>query len=289
MGFLLWVLVDAAACRSGCPATMPSFPTFSGCTAIVTGAASGIGRELAVALAAAGIARLALCDVRADALDATKDLVHRAAVGRDQHNNNKKVITTTHVVDVSDAKAVARFARAVQAAHGDTVHLLFNNAGVAATGSFLTMPAVQFDRVIDINFVGLVRMTRAFLPMMVRAERACVVNVSSIMGIWACMGPLPRGQEHTPYCASKFAVRGFSEALMCDLRENAPHVGVAVVHPGHVGTDIAVHATDAADEAGLLGSTGDERAVGKLRFFARIGGNAQWRHGGPARAHGENE
>jgi NAD(P)-dependent dehydrogenase (short-subunit alcohol dehydrogenase family) len=190
-----------------------------GRAAIITGAASGIGRALAHALARRGC-HLALADVNMAGLEET---AQRAATG---------VRITRHSLDVGDAQAIAAFPDLVRAEHG-RVDLLVNNAGVALGGTFEQIDEADFDWLLAINFFGAVRMTRAFLPMLKASDDARIVNISSIFGIIA-----PPGQ--TAYCASKFAVRGFSESLRHELKDTS--VGVTVVHPGGVATSIARNA-----------------------------------------------
>jgi short-subunit dehydrogenase len=139
-----------------------------------------------------------------------------------------------HVLDVADREAVAGFPAVVRAEHPG-LDLLVNNAGVAIGGTFEQASVADFDWLFEVNFFGVVRMTRAFLPLLRASDEARVVNVSSIFGIVA-----PPGQA--AYAASKFAVRGFSEALRHELEEEGARVGVSVVHPGGVATQIAQRA-----------------------------------------------
>ncbi len=192
----------------------------SGSVAVVTGAASGIGAGLARVLAARGCA-LALADRNAAGL---------ATVAADARSRGVKV--SEHVLDVADADAVAALPAAVLAEHG-RVNVLVNNAGVALMGRFEQVSAADFEWLFGINFWGTVRMTRAFLPLLRREAASQIVNLSSVYGLMA-----PPGQA--AYAASKFAVRGFSEALRSEL-EGSP-VGVTVVHPGGVRTAIAATA-----------------------------------------------
>lgn len=193
-----------------------------GRTAVITGAASGIGRGTALALAKRGC-NLAIADLNDAGLAETAALAE--ALG---------VKVTRHRLDVADREAVAAFPDAVLAAHG-RVDLLFNNAGVAIGGTFEQVAEEDFDWLMEINFRAVVRLTRAFLPLLRASDRARIVNISSIFGIIA-----PPGQ--TAYCASKFAVRAFSESLRRELEAEGAKIGVTVVHPGGVATSIAKNA-----------------------------------------------
>src|SRR4051812_17604806 len=188
-------------------------------TAVVTGAAGGIGRAISLSLARRGC-HLALADVNETGLAETAQLA--AATG----------VRITRRLDVADRAAVAAFPAAVTEGHPG-VDLLVNNAGVALGGTFEEVSEEDFEWLFVINFWGVVRMTRAFLPVLKASDDARIVNVSSVYGLVA-----PPGQA--AYAASKFAVRGFSIALGHELRET--NVGVTVVHPGGVATAIADNA-----------------------------------------------
>jgi NAD(P)-dependent dehydrogenase (short-subunit alcohol dehydrogenase family) len=204
--------------------------TFDGKLAVVTGGGSGMGRELVVQLASEGCS-VAACDLTVHALD---DTVRRA-----NERSPAGVAITAHECDVSDERAVERFRDEVLARHDtDHVELLFNNAGIAGGGSFITEDRAVWDRTFGVCWGGVYHCTRAFLPLLIASDRACLVNTSSVNGFWASLGP---GIPHTAYSAAKFAVKGFTEALMEDCRVNAPHVQVAVVMPGHIGTDIVLN------------------------------------------------
>ena len=194
-----------------------------GRVAVVTGAGNGIGRGITLALASRGC-DLALADIDPDGLDRTAEIV-----GSD-------VQVSTHLLDVGDAEAVNDLPAQVGKHHA-AVNLLFNNAGVALSGSFEEVSSEEFEWLFDINFWGAVRTTRAFLPALKQAGDSRVVNISSVFGL---VGPA----RQVPYAASKFAVRGFSESLRHELADTG--VGVTVVHPGGIRTSIARSARQAA-------------------------------------------
>ena len=212
---------------SGSP-TLPGVESFTGRIAVVTGGGTGMGRELVVQLAAAG-AHVSTCDLSTEAMEETARLARAAAPASD-------VRISTHECDVSDEAAVQVFRDEVLDAQGsDHVHLLFNNAGLSGGGSVFTDSREAWDRCFDVCFGGVRWGTLAFLPALVAADEARIVNTSSVNGLWASIGP---GRPHTAYSAAKFAVRGFTEALITDLAVNAPHVSASVVMPGHIGTSI---------------------------------------------------
>jgi NAD(P)-dependent dehydrogenase (short-subunit alcohol dehydrogenase family) len=188
--------------------------------ALVTGAGSGIGRATALALAQRGC-HLALADIDGNGASQT---------ARQARTFN--VRASSHQIDVADRAAVQALPGAVFAAH-QRIDLLVNNAGVALGGTFEQVSEADFDWLMEINFHAVVRMTRAFLPLLHESDDARIVNVSSIYGIVS-----PAGQS--AYSASKFAVRGFSNALRHELA--GTRVGVSVVHPGGVATSIAKNA-----------------------------------------------
>jgi short-subunit dehydrogenase len=191
-----------------------------GAAAAVTGAASGIGRALALELAARG-SDLALADRDEAGLQMVAAEIAKAGP--------RKV--TLHRVDIGDPGQVADFAQAAISAH-PALNIVVNNAGVALLGQFTEIDQAQFDWLMNINFWGVVHSTRAFLPHLSRQGAAHIVNLSSIFGIVA-----PPGQ--TAYAAAKFAVRGFSESLRHELQMANSPVRLLVVHPGGVATNIA--------------------------------------------------
>jgi NAD(P)-dependent dehydrogenase (short-subunit alcohol dehydrogenase family) len=202
---------------------------FRGKLAVVTGAGTGIGRELALALARAG-ASVAICDVFEDTLAEAKAACEAVTRG------GAKV--SAHRCDVSNEAQVLAFRDAVKSEHAtDHVELLFNNAGVGGGGSFINDPREQWERTFNVCWFGVYYCTRAFLPLLIASSEACIINTSSINGIFA----LDSNGPHTAYSSAKFAVKGFSEALLTDLRLNAPHVSLVLVMPGHIGTSIVAN------------------------------------------------
>ena len=188
--------------------------------AVVTGAGSGIGRALARQLAAAGSA-LALADVDEAGLLQTAQSLEK-----------KTAAVTTHVVDVADEEGMRSFAEDVGKRHG-RVTLLISNAGIALHGNFEEVSLDDFRLLMNINFWGTVYGVKFFFPALKREKRAQIVNISSVFGMIA-----PPGQ--CAYAASKFAVRGFTEALRHELQGG--NVSVSCVHPGGIRTQIARHA-----------------------------------------------
>ncbi len=202
----------------------------AGRTAVVTGGGDGMGRELALQLAAAGCA-VALCDLSEAAAAETVERCRGVAPGGTR--------LLSFAADVSDESQLEAFRDAVLGEFGtDHVHLLFNNAGIGGAGSFLVDPRAAWERTFDVCWRGVYLGCRVFLPLLVRADAGHVVNTSSVNGFWASLGPQ---HPHTAYSAAKFAVKGFTEALISDLRLHAPHVKASVVMPGHIGTGIALN------------------------------------------------
>lgn len=214
--------------------------SFEGKLAVVTGGGTGMGRELVLQLAAEGCS-VAACDVQVNHLEETVRRAEKDAPAGTQ--------VTGHRCDVAVEADMLRFRDEVLAQHEtDHVNLVFNNAGVGGGGSFLLADRGEWDRTFGICWGGVYNGCRAFVPLLVASEEGHLVNTSSVNGFWAILGP---GIPHTAYSAAKFAVKGFSEALLEDFRLNAPHVGVSVVMPGHIGTDIVnnsrvLHAGDGA-------------------------------------------
>jgi NAD(P)-dependent dehydrogenase (short-subunit alcohol dehydrogenase family) len=201
--------------------------SFTGKLAVVTGGGSGMGRELVRQLAAQGCS-VAACDWHPDAGAETAELA--------QADAGPGVLVTSHACDVSDEAQVLRFRDELLAQHGrEHLDLVFSNAGVGGAGSFAKDDRKEWERTFAVDFWGVYYCARAFLPLLIASGDGVLVNTSSVNGLWASLGP---GMPNHAYCTAKFAVRGFTEALIEDLRTNAPQVRVAVVMPGHVGTDI---------------------------------------------------
>ncbi len=226
--------------------------SFQNKLAVVTGGGSGMGRELVLQLAAEGCS-VAACDLNLEAAAET------AALATDGAPDGVRV--TAHACDVSDEAAVNAFRDEVLAQHDtDHVNLLFNNAGIAGAGSFLADDRAAWERVFNVCWNGVYYCTRAFMPLLVASDDGYIVNTSSANGFWATHGP---GAPSTAYATAKFAVKGFSEALIEDLRANAPHVKVTLVMPGTIGTRVGTNSARALagdDEAealrGVLGGFG---------------------------------
>jgi NAD(P)-dependent dehydrogenase (short-subunit alcohol dehydrogenase family) len=201
---------------------------FAGKIAVITGGGTGMGRELARQLVAEGC-NVAMCDVSAEAMAETKRLceVEKLPQG---------LRVTTHIADVSIEDQLKRFRDELsQQQATDKIHLLFNNAGIGGGGSLFTNTREQWERTFNICWGGVYLGVRTFLPLLLKADEGHIVNTSSVNGFWASVG---MGVSHTGYSAAKFAVKGFTEALINDLRLNAPHIKCSVVMPGHIGTSI---------------------------------------------------
>jgi short-subunit dehydrogenase len=214
-----------------------------GAAAAVTGAANGIGRALALELAARG------CDLALADRDEA-GLQTLAAEIKSRHPQK----VTLHQVDVAEPSQIEAFAKAAVAAHPG-LNIVINNAGVALMGTFDEIDLAQMDWLMNINFWGVVRGTRAFLPQLATRPEAHIVNLSSIFGIVA-----PPGL--TAYAAAKFAVRGFSESLRHELQMANSPIRLSVVHPGAVDTNIV-----RSSRSGV-GMTNNARAQSIERFEA---------------------
>jgi hypothetical protein len=200
---------------------------FAGKIAVITGGGTGMGRELARQLVAEGCS-VAMCDVSAENMAETQRQCQAAAP------QGTRVMT--FVADVSDEGQILKFRDAVtKELDTDHIHLLFNNAGIGGGPSFITSPREEWEKTFNVCWYGVYYTTRAFIDMVLKASEGHIVNTSSVNGFWASLGP---ARAHTAYPAAKFAVKGFTEGLINDLRLNAPHVKCSVVMPGHIGTAI---------------------------------------------------
>jgi len=221
-----------------------------GAAVAVTGAASGIGRALAIELAARG-ADLALADRDEAGLQSAAAEI---ATSSTRTGATRKV--SLHRLDIGDSEAVTAFAREAIATH-PALNIVINNAGVALLGQFHEIDQAQMEWLFNINFWGAVHATRAFLPHLASQPASHIVNLSSIFGIVA-----PPGQ--TAYSAAKFAVRGFSEALRHELQMAKSPIRLSVVHPGGIKTNIVRNS-----RAGT-GVTDNERRVQSIERFDAI-------------------
>jgi NAD(P)-dependent dehydrogenase (short-subunit alcohol dehydrogenase family) len=203
----------------------------AGKVCVVTGAGSGIGRALALGLARRG-ARLALSDVDEVGLEETAEAARAAGAE-----------VATERLDVSDRGAMTAYAEAVAARSG-VVHQLYNNAGIAHSHTVLESDYAEYERVFGVNLWGVIHGTKAFLPHLIASGDGHVTNISSLNGFLA-------QDEMSHYCTSKFAVRGFTETLRIEMLQAGHRVGVTVVHPGGIRTNIATAALDAARSFGL--------------------------------------
>ena len=201
--------------------------SLTGKLAVVTGGGSGIGRELVRQLAAQGCS-VAACDINPVSVAATAAAAWALAP--------PGVAVTGHACDVSDESQVRRFRDELLEQHAsDHVDLVFANAGVAGGASFVKDSRQEWERAFAINWLGVYLCARTFLPLLIASGDGVLVNTGSVAGFWPTAGA---GAPITAYCTSQFAIRGFSEALIEDLRSNAPQVRVVVVMPGSVNTDI---------------------------------------------------
>ena len=188
-----------------------------GAAALITGAAGGIGAELAIALAQHGV-DTALVDIDREGLERTRDRIRPHGVS-----------ATIHHADLTDQTTISPLIDDVLS-QLSRINLLINNAGITVLGRFQDTAPSEFARVMTLNFETPVALTRACLPILMQAAQAQILNISSLFGLIGAPG-------QTAYCASKFAIRGFSEALRYDL--NGTGVGITVAHPGGVRTNIA--------------------------------------------------
>ena len=221
--------------------------SFYGKLAVVTGGGSGIGRELVRQLAAQGCS-VATCDWHVDAVAET------AAMARSGGPPGVRV--TDHACDVSDEAQILRFRDELLRRHAsDHIDLVFSNAGIGGGASFVKDSREEWERTFAVDWWGVYYCARAFLPLLVASGDGVLVNTSSLNGLWASLGA---GMPNNAYSTAKFAVRGFTEALIEDLRVNAPQVRVALVLPGSVGTDILANTRRAHGMPGPEDMTDEE-------------------------------
>ena len=209
--------------------------SFNGRVAAITGAASGMGRALALALAREGC-HLALSDKNSQGLEHTLALIKSSTLS--------PIMITTHVVDVADRQAVQDWAARCAAEHGQ-VNLIFNNAGVALSSTVEGVDYADLEWIVGINFWGVVHGTKAFLPHLKASGEGHVVNTSSVFGLFAQPGM-------SGYNATKFAVRGFTESLRQELDLQGCGVSATCVHPGGIRTDICRSSRIDANMTGFL-------------------------------------
>ena len=229
---------------------------FAGKIAVITGGGTGMGRELARQLVAEGC-NVAMCDVSMSAMAETKRLceVEKLPQG---------LRITTHIADVSDEDQLLRFRDEIAEQQAtDKIHLLFNNAGIGGGGSLFTNTREQWEKTFGICWGGVYLGVRTFLPMLMKADEGHIVNTSSVNGFWASVGML---RSHTAYSAAKFAVKGFTEALIGDLRLNAPHIKCSVVMPGHIGTSIMSNSRKIQSGTDSDRLNDDEVALARVRL-----------------------
>ena len=222
---------------------------FAGRVAVVTGAGTGMGRELVRQLTADGC-DVAVCDVIGENLRQTAAMCA-------EDGNTGQVLEV--IADVSSEEQVLAFRDAV-AEWRPHVNLLFNNAGIAGGGSIVNGDRAQWDKTFAVCWNGVYLNTRAFMPLLMQAPVGHVINTSSVNGFWASVGP---DTAHSAYCSAKFAVKGFTEALITDFALNAPHLRASVVMPGHIGTSIVINSMklNSSDiDAGLI----DVEGMGEL-------------------------
>ena len=220
---------------------------FSGKLAAITGGGTGMGRELARQLIAEGC-DIAICDISQQNMAETVALCEAEAP--------QGTSVSSFACDVADETRVLAWREYIAQTHEtEVLHLLFNNAGGTVGGNSMVVDEREdWDRTFAICWGGVYYCTRAFLPMMVASDGAHLVNTSSVNGFWASIGEM----AHTPYSAAKFAVKGFTEALITDMRINAPHVKVSVVMPGHIGTSIMINSSEISGRNPPLEMTDEE-------------------------------
>ncbi len=230
---------------------------FAGRIAVVTGGGSGMGRELVRQLVAEAC-NVSMCDLAAEGMAETVRLCEAAGLPQGLR-------VTTHIADVSDFAQMERFRAEVADRHAtDRIHLLFNNAGIGGGGSLIVNSCEEWERTFNVCWGSVYNGTRAFLPLLLKAEEGHIVNTSSVNGFWALdrAAPAADGLCRGEICAYE----GFTEALITDLRINAPHIKCSVVMPGHIGTSIPLNTrkVQSGNQADAMDAT--QLAQARARF-----------------------
>ncbi|WP_037571695.1 SDR family NAD(P)-dependent oxidoreductase [Spirochaeta cellobiosiphila] len=203
---------------------MSSFTDFENSIAVVTGGASGIGREITFQLVNIGT-HVAVCDV---------DEVKLENVVTEAKKINPNVKITRHKCDVAKEDEVEIMVKEVAKQHNtNSINLLFNNAGIVGGRSFIKSSQKEWEKTFNVSWVGTYLCTRYFLKMLLMSKQGVVVNTSSVNALWASLG---QKESHSAYSTAKFAVRGFTESLIVDFQANAPHLSAMLVLPGHIKT-----------------------------------------------------
>jgi len=203
---------------------MTSFKNFNNRIAVITGGASGIGREILFQLVQKGT-HVAVCDIDSEKMESVANKAKKL-------NPNARV--TTHFHDVSKEQEVKSLVKEVIDKHStDSIHLLFNNAGIVGGRSFVKDSREEWEKTFSVSWQGTYFCTREFLPALLKANQGVVINISSISGLWASLG---NKAPHSAYSTAKFAIRGFTESLVVDFKANAPQLSAILVIPGHVRT-----------------------------------------------------
>jgi NAD(P)-dependent dehydrogenase (short-subunit alcohol dehydrogenase family) len=231
---------------------------FAGKLAIVTGGGTGMGRELALQLVEQGC-DVALCDVVEENMAQTLHLCQQIAP--------QGILVSSHRADVSSEQDMNRFRDEVEQQHQrGYVNLVFNNAGIGGGGSFINDSREHWDKTFAVCWNGVYNGCRAFVPLLLASDEGHLINTASVNGFWASLGPQT---AHTAYSAAKFAVKGFTEALVNDFRLNAPHVKVSVVMPGHIGTDISANSSRILGNSEPMDLTDEELDRAKEQWHKR--------------------
>lgn len=203
---------------------MTAFNDYNNCIAVITGGASGIGREILFQLVQKGT-HIAVCDIDKEKMESVANKAKKI---------NPNVRVTTHFRDISKEQEVKLLVKEVTDKHStDSIHLLFNNAGIVGGRSFVKDSREDWEKTFSVSWQGTYFCTRGFLPALLKAKQGVVINISSISGLWASLG---NKAPHSAYSTAKFAIRGFTESLVVDFKANAPHLSAVLVVPGHVST-----------------------------------------------------